>query len=63
MECQVYSVQPAGSETIVSAKLGETTIALKINGFTNLKVDDMLWIDFDESQVNYYDPDTKKLIS
>ena len=63
MECQVYSVQPAGSETIVAVKLGETSIALKINGFTNLKVDDILWIDFDESQVNYYDPDTEKLIS
>lgn len=63
MECRVYSVLPAGSETIVTVKLGETTMARKINGFTDLKVDDILWIDFDDSQVNYYDPDTEKLIS
>ncbi len=62
-ECQVYSVLPAGSETIVTVTLGETTIALKINGFTDLKVEDIIWIDFEESQINYFDPDTEKLIS
>jgi ABC-type sugar transport system ATPase subunit len=62
-QCRIYSVLPAGSETIIAVRTGETTVTLKVNGFTDLKVDDELWMDFDPSQVNFYDPESENLLS
>jgi len=63
MEATVYSVLPAGAETVVTAQVGETIILLKVNGFTDLQIDDRLWIDADETKVNFYDAETQELIS
>jgi len=62
LECSIYSVLPAGSETIITVKKDEMDLTLKINGFSNFKVDDKVWIDFSAEQMNYYDPETEKLL-
>ncbi len=63
LACTVYSVLPAGSETIVSIQVSGTTINLKMNGFTDLAVNDKIWITIDTETVNYYDPESEKLLS
>ncbi len=63
LACTVYSVLPAGSETIVAVQVNGTTINLKVNGFTDLAVNDKIWITIDPDKVNYYDPESEKLLS
>ena len=62
LECTTYSVLPAGSETIITVKKDDMDLTLKVNGFADFKVDDKVWIDFSAEQMNYYDPETEKLI-
>jgi multiple sugar transport system ATP-binding protein len=62
LECIIYSVLPAGSETIITVKKDDMDLTLKINGFADFKVDDKVWIDFSAEQMNYYDPKTEELI-
>ena len=62
LECSIYSVLPAGSETIITVKKDEMDLTLKINGFAEFKVDDKVWIDYSADQMNYYDPGTEKLL-
>lgn len=62
LECIIYSVLPAGSETIITVKKDDMDLTLKINGFADFKVDDKVWIDFSAEQMNYYDPETEKLL-
>ncbi|MEA1910936.1 MAG: ABC transporter ATP-binding protein, partial [Spirochaetota bacterium] len=62
LECTIYSVLPAGSETIITVNKDSLDLTLKVNGFSNFKVDDTVWIDFDSNQMNFYDPGTEKLL-
>ncbi|PIE36090.1 hypothetical protein CSA56_01365, partial [candidate division KSB3 bacterium] len=59
---RTYSVLPAGSETIVTVENETTSLAVKVNGFTDIKIDDELWLSFNPLSMNYYDPHTEKLI-
>ncbi|RKX76656.1 MAG: sugar ABC transporter ATP-binding protein [Spirochaetes bacterium] len=63
LEGVVYSVLPAGSETIVAVKWDNLDLTLKMNGFSDLKIDDEVWIDFSADQMNYFDPESQKLLS
>ena len=62
LEVQVYSVLPAGAETIVTVQKDELSLAIKLGGFADLAMNDTIWVDFDAEQMNYYDPKTEKLI-
>ena len=62
LECTIYSVLPAGSETIITVKKDDMDLTLKINGFAAFKVNDKVWIDFGADRMNYYDPKTEKLL-
>ena len=62
MYCTIYSVLPAGSETIITVKRDDMDLTLKINGFADFRVGDKVWIDFSSDQMNYYDPETEKLL-
>ncbi|MCK5201580.1 MAG: hypothetical protein KAR21_24670, partial [Spirochaetales bacterium] len=62
LNCTIYSVLPAGSETIITVKKDDMDLTLKINGFADFKVDDRVWIDFSSDQMNYYDPESEKLL-
>ena len=55
-------VLPAGSETIITVQSGSINLAVKINGFTGIKMDDLLWLNFDPEKMNYYDIETERLI-
>ena len=62
MYCTIYSVLPAGSETIITVKRDDMDLTLKINGFADFRVGDKVWIDFSSDQMNYYDPESEKLL-
>jgi len=60
LEGTVYSVLPAGSETIVTVKWDNLELTLKMNGFSDLKINDHVWIDFNTDQMNYFDQNSQK---
>ena len=62
LEGTVYSVLPAGSETIITVKRDSLDLTLKMNGFSDFQVDDMVWMDFCSDQMNYFDPENEKLL-
>ena len=62
LEGTVYSVLPAGSETIITVKSDDLDLTLKMNGFSDIQIDDRVWMDFSSDQMNYFDPESEKLL-
>ncbi len=62
LKTTAYSVLPAGSETIVTVKNADLLLSVKMNGFTDIRIEDVIRIYFNPLKMNYYDPDTEKLI-
>jgi len=62
LQCIIYSVLPAGSETIITVKSDNLDLTLKINGFSSFKNDDTVWVDFNADQMNYYDGESEELL-
>ena len=62
MEAKVYSVLPAGSETLIYIKYNNSSITVKMNGFSSLKEDDTVWFYPDPQNMNFYSAETEKLI-
>ncbi len=58
----VYSVLPAGSETILSVRAESMDLSVKVNGFTDIKMNEIVWININPTKMNYYDPETGKLL-
>lgn len=58
----VYSVQPAGSETIVNLKINDTNILVKDLDIKNYKTDQDVQITFDTVKVNVFAKDSGRLI-
>ncbi|MDZ7792199.1 MAG: ATP-binding cassette domain-containing protein [Spirochaetia bacterium] len=63
LEASVYSVLPAGSETIIKAQSQGVDFTVLVNGFSSLKMDEKVWINFSSDFMNYYDPESEKLLS
>ena len=62
LEVQVYSVLPTGAETIVTVQKGEMSLAIKMSGFADVEMNDIIWIDFDVAKMNFYHSQTEKLL-
>jgi len=62
IEGVIYSVLPAGSETIITVKRDDLDLTLKVNGFSDFEIDDTVCVDFSTDQMNYYDSETEKLL-
>ncbi len=62
IQCKVYSVLPAGSETIIYITCNDNSITLKMNGFSPLKEDDTIWIRLNPEKMNFYDSETEKIL-
>ena len=58
----VYSVQPAGSETIVNLKINDTNILVKDLDIKNYRTDQDVQITFDTAKVNVFAKDSGRLI-
>lgn len=61
-EYRIYSVLPAGSETIINVIKGDTHITVKVSGFTSLSMDDMVALEYDKGKISFYNKETENLI-
>ena len=55
MECRAYSILPVGSETIINVQSSDFSLSVKVNGFSDIQMDDPVWVHLNESAVNFYD--------
>jgi multiple sugar transport system ATP-binding protein len=62
VEFNVYSVLPAGSETIITARRGATTLTIKEPRRLPLEMDRAVWLNFDLNALNLYDKDSGQIM-
>ena len=61
-EARVYAGMPAGSETLVSVRVGEKLITVKELGSTHYAGDETVYLSYPPKKVNVFDASTKRLI-
>ena len=62
-EFKTYSVLPAGSEIIINARCGETTLVIKETRDIEIEMDCTVWLTFDVKKINLYDKASGDLIA
>ena len=62
VEGHVYSGMPAGSETLVSVKVGSAMLTVKELGSTHYGSDETVYLGFNPKKVNVFENETEKLI-
>ena len=62
LEAKVYTVMPAGSETLVTVKVGEAQIIIKELGITHYETDQTVYLSLDNKKMNVFDKQSQKLI-
>jgi len=62
VEFTAYSVLPAGADSTIVAKRGETEITIKVMGISKIKMDQKIWLQFDPETMNLYDKNSGDLI-
>lgn len=62
VKCQVYSVLPAGSETLVQLRLGNEIVLVKIMGEAHFPVDSYVWITFLADTISLYNNTNGKIV-
>ena len=63
VEFKVYSVLPTGSEVIVNAYRGATSVVIRETRDINIEMDHAIWLTFDPKKINLYDKQTGSLIA
>lgn len=58
----VYSVQPAGSETTIHLKMGDSIVLAKEMGIRNYSIDQTVGLRIDPDKINVFDKGTGRLI-
>jgi multiple sugar transport system ATP-binding protein len=62
VEFKTYSVLPAGSEVIVTARCGDLSVVVKETRDIEIEMDHSVWLTFDAKKINIYDKSTGNLI-
>ncbi len=62
-EFQAYSVLPAGADTTIVARNGETELTVKEMGVSKIQMDQKIWLRFNEETINLYDKTSGNLIT
>jgi multiple sugar transport system ATP-binding protein len=63
VEFTAYSVLPAGADSTIVAKRGETEITIKVMGISKIKMDQKIWLTFDPESLNLYDKESGNLVN
>ncbi|MBM3130147.1 MAG: ABC transporter ATP-binding protein [Chloroflexi bacterium] len=63
IEFKVYSVLPAGSEIVINAHRGATSVVIRETRDIQLEMDSVIWLQFDSKKINLYDKQTGSLIA
>jgi ABC-type sugar transport system ATPase subunit len=51
-----------GSETIINVQSADLSLSVKVNGFSEIQMDDPVWVRLNESAVNFYDGKSEQRI-
>ncbi len=63
VEFSAYSVLPAGADTTIVAKHGNTELNVREMGISRIKMDERIWLKFDPTLMNLYDKQSSNLIA
>ena len=63
VEFVAYSVLPSGADTTIIARKGDTELTVKEMGVSKIKMDQKIWLSFDEETINLYDKESGNLVS
>jgi ABC-type sugar transport system ATPase subunit len=62
-EFAAYSVLPSGAETTIVARKGKVELTVREMGVSKIKMDEKIWLSFQEDSINLYDKASGKLIT
>lgn len=62
MEAHVYSGMPAGSETLVTVRVGEVLVTVKELGSTHYSSDETVYLGFNPKKINVFETASENLI-
>jgi len=63
IEFTAYSVLPAGADSTIVARRGETELTVKVMGISRIKMDQKIWLKFDSDTLNLYDKESGNLVA
>ena len=63
IEFTAYSVLPAGADSTIVARRGETEIIVKVMGISKIKMDQKIWLKFDSDTLNLYNKESGNLVA
>jgi multiple sugar transport system ATP-binding protein len=63
VEFNAYSVLPAGADSTIVAKRGETELIVKVMGISKIQMDQKIWLKFDPDTLNLYDKESGILVA
>ena len=62
IEAHIYTSMPAGSETLVTVKVGGVSLVIKALGITHYNPDQVVYLSIDLNKINVFDKKSTKLI-
>ena len=62
IEAHIYTSMPAGSETLVTVKVGGVSMVIKALGITHYIPDQVVYLSIDTTKINVFDKKTENLI-
>ena len=62
LEAYIYTSMPAGSETLVTVKVGGVSMVIKALGITHYSPDQVVYLSIDTTKINVFDKKTENLI-
>ena len=62
VEAKVYTSMPAGSETLVTVRVGQQQLTVKELGSTHYSTDDTVYLTFRTAKINVFDKKSEKLV-
>jgi multiple sugar transport system ATP-binding protein len=63
IEFSAYSILPSGADSTIVARVGETELTIRVMGISQIKMDQKIWLTFDQSTINIYEKETGNLIN
>ena len=63
IEFTAYSVLPAGADSTIVARRGETEIIVKVMGISKITMDQKIWLKFDSDTLNLYNKESGNLVA
>jgi multiple sugar transport system ATP-binding protein len=63
VEFSAYSILPSGADSTIVARLGEIELTIRVMGISQIRMDQKIWLTFDQSTLNIYDKESGNLIN